>query len=231
MRVDFSVPAEFEEVPLGMDFDAAWAEVNARSAYGSLTAETGQQQLTEMARTLQRISRILAQTGVVYAANCLHSFQGEISLGSLAVAVVDYSYGDDPATAARGTLRGVLESRGAGWTGSVIDAPCGQAVVFTGGQSYVLPPVFSPNGEEIEVLTAQFHAMIPVPPGAGGGRRMCLMAFSTPQITHWEKCYAPIMASVLRSLQFTDDGQDSDDADITLPASAASLQETGESKV
>jgi hypothetical protein len=216
IRIDFSVPAEFEEVPLGMDFDAAWAEVNIRSARGSLTADADQQSLTEMARTLHRTSRFLDEVGVVYAANCLHSFEGRLSLGSLAVAVVDYSYGGDAATAARGTLRGVLESRGEGWTGSVVDAPGGQAAVFTGGQSFVLPPAFSPNGEEIEVLTAQFHAMIPVPPEPGGdGERMCLMAFSTPQITHWEKCYAPMMADVLRSLRFTQEDQDDDAAGVT----------------
>ncbi|MFC9059630.1 hypothetical protein ACFTXB_16460 [Streptomyces sp. NPDC057074] len=205
MRVDFSVPVEFEEVPLGMDFAAAWDEVCARGARESQMPEADEESLSEMARTLEAISRSLAASGVLYAGNCLHSFEGEISLGSLAVAVVDYAYGDDPATAARGTLRGVIESRGDGWTGSVIDAPCGQAVVFTGGQSYVLPPVFSPTGESVEVLTAQFHAMIPAPVGADGVRRMCLLAFSTPQIGHWEKCYAPIIADVLRSLRFAED--------------------------
>ncbi|MGW2651535.1 hypothetical protein ACWC2T_43350 [Streptomyces sp. NPDC001393] len=219
IRVDFSVPAEFEEVPLGMDFDSAWAEVNARNACESLASDAEQRQRAEMARTLQRISRFLQEAGVVYAANCLHSFEGEISLGSLAVAVVDFPYGEDVATAVRGTLRGVLDSRGSGWTASVIDAPCGQAAVFTGGQSYVLPSVFSPIGEEIEVLTAQFHAIVPIPPEAGGdGQRMCLLAFSTPQITHWEKCYAPIMATALRSLRFTqDDPADAPDS----PADAA----------
>jgi len=36
---------------------------------------------------------------------------------------------------------------------------------------------------------------------------MCLLSFSTPNIDHWEKCYAPIMVSVLRSLRFSEDGQ------------------------
>ncbi len=36
---------------------------------------------------------------------------------------------------------------------------------------------------------------------------MCLMAFSTPNVGHWEECYAPVMAAVLRSLRFTEDGQ------------------------
>ncbi|WP_151479359.1 hypothetical protein [Streptomyces albicerus] len=212
-----------------MDFEAAWAEVNTRSAHGYMAAgtdkETDQQSLTEMARTLQRISRFLDEVGVVYAANCLHSFEGEVSLGSLTVAVVDYSYGGDAATAARGTLRGVLESRGEGWTGSVIDAPCGQAAVFTGGQSYVLPPAFSPNGEEIEVLTAQFHAMIPVPLEVGDEQRMCLVAFSTPQVTHWEKCYAPLMANVLRSLRFTGNRQEARGGAQTTAAASASRTE------
>ncbi|MGW7407361.1 hypothetical protein ACWGI9_27205 [Streptomyces sp. NPDC054833] len=158
---------------------------------------------------------------MVYAANCLHSFEGEVSLGSLAVAVVDYSYGDNAATAARGSLRGILDSRGDGWTGSVIDAPCGQAAVLTGGQSYVLPPAFSPTGEETEILTAQFHAVIPVPQRVGDGQRMCLMAFSTPQITHWEKCYAPIMAHVLRSLRFTEESQGDGSDDVTSLAVSA----------
>ncbi|MGW2765204.1 hypothetical protein [Streptomyces sp. NPDC001275] len=208
MRVDFSVPAEFQEVPLDMDFDAAWAQVNARAAYGSVATEADSEKLSELARKLERVSRFLKDSGVVYAANCLHSFDGEVSLGSLAVAVVDYSYGDDAAVAARGTLRGVLASRGSGWSGSLIDAPCGQAAVFTGGQSYLLPPALSPTGEEIEVLTAQFHAMIPVPAIDGGQQRICVMAFSTPQVTHWQKCYAPIMASLLRSLRFTEEQQE-----------------------
>lgn len=204
IRVDFSVPSEFEEMPLDMDFDTAWATVNARSTSASLTPETEQQPPAEMARTLQQISRLLAEAGVVYTANCLRSVEGETSIGSLAVAVVDFPYGDDPATAVRGTLRGILDSRRGGWAASVIDAPCGQAAVFTGSQIYVLPAVFSPSGEELKVLTAQFHAIIPIPPKAGGGgQHMCLVAFSTPQIAHWERCYAPIMATVLRSLHFT----------------------------
>ncbi|MFI9603143.1 hypothetical protein ACIHCX_25410 [Streptomyces sp. NPDC052043] len=205
MRVDFSVPAEFQEVSLDMDFDAAWAEVNARAAYGSVAAATDPEALSELARRLQRVSRFLKNSGAVYAANCLHSFEGEVSLGSLAVAVVDYCYGDDAAVAARGTLRGVLATRGSGWSGSLIDSPCGQVAVLTGGHSYLLPPAFSPTGEETEVLTAQFHTMIPVPTAGGGQRRMCLMAFSTPQVTHWQKCYAPIMADLLRSLRFTEE--------------------------
>ncbi|MFD0070332.1 hypothetical protein ACFVJ9_57010, partial [Streptomyces sp. NPDC127574] len=168
------VPAEFEEVPLRMDFEAAWAEVSARSTCGSATAERDEQSQVQMARALQRISRFLDEGRVVYAANCLRSFEGEISLGSLAVAIVDYPYGDDAATAARGSLRGVLASRGEGWTGAVVDAPCGKAAVFTGGQSYVLPPSFSPTGEELDVLTAQFHALVPVPSEAGDGQRILL---------------------------------------------------------
>lgn len=127
MRIDFSVPAEFEEVPLGMDFDAACAEVNARSAYGSPRAGTDEQPLTEMARALQRISRFLDNSGVVYAANCLHSFEGEVSLGSLAVSVVDYPYGADAATAARGSLRGVLASRGGGLDRGSVRRPLRQS--------------------------------------------------------------------------------------------------------
>lgn len=221
MRIDFSVPAEFEEVPLGMDFDAACAEVNARSVYGSSRAGPDDQPLTETARALQRISRFLDDSGVVYAANCLHSFEGEVSLGSLAISVVDYPYGDDATTAARGSLRGVLASRGEGWTGAVFDAPCGTAAVITGGQNYVLPPMSSPTGEQIEVLTVQFHAMIPVPSASGDGRRMCLMAFSTPQVTHWERCYAPVMASVLRSLRFREDGQPDAGALVTPSVESA----------
>ena len=206
IRVDFSVPSEFEEMPLDMDFDTAWATVNARSTSTSLAPEGEQKPRAEMARTLQRISRLLAEVGVVYIANCLQSVEGETSIGSLAVAVVDFPYDDDPVTAVRGTLRGILDSRSEGWAASVIDAPCGQAAVFTGSQIYVLPAAFSPSGEELKILTAQFHAIIPIPSKAGaGGQRMCLVAFSTPQIAHWERCYAPIMATVLRSLHFTEE--------------------------
>ncbi|MFD5236007.1 hypothetical protein [Streptomyces tendae] len=205
MRVDFSIPVEFEEVPLGMDFGAALHEVCARGAHESQMSETREKSLSEMARTLEAISRSLSASGVLYAGNCLHSFEGEVSLGSLAVAVVDYDFGDDPATAARGTLRGILNSRGENWTGSVIDAPCGQAAIFTGGQRCVLPSALSPSGEIVEVLTAQFHAMIPVPAGSDEPRRMCLVAFSTPQVTHWEKCYAPLVVRILRSLRFIPD--------------------------
>ncbi|MFG2683278.1 hypothetical protein [Streptomyces sp. NPDC048392] len=220
MRVDFSIPVEFEEVPLGMDFAAAWDEVCARGAHESHMTETREKSLSEMARTLEAISRSLAASGVLYAGNCLHSFEGEISLGSLAVAVVDFAYGDDPATAARGTLRGILDSRGENWTGSVIDAPCGQAVVFTGGQRYVLPSVLSPTGERAEVLTAQFHAMIPVPAGFDEPRRMCLVAFSTPQVTHWEKCYAPLVARILRSLRFAPEDDNHAAVDRLAPTGA-----------
>ncbi|MEF9904409.1 hypothetical protein [Streptomyces sp. P9-A2] len=214
IRVDFSVPVDFEDIPIGADFETAWTELNRRYARPSMTGDLDQEKLGEMARALQQVSCFLKEVGVVYAADCLHMFQGALSLGSLAVAVVDFPYGSDPATAARGTLRGVLESRGPEWAGSVIDTPCGPAAVFTGGQLYTLSPVFSPTGEAVDVLTAQFHAMIPVPEEADGeGRRMCLIAFSTPNVDHWEECYAPVMAAVLRSLRFTEDGQS--DADTT----------------
>ncbi|MGW9327590.1 hypothetical protein [Streptomyces koyangensis] len=209
IRVDFSVPFQFEAIPIGIDFTTAWAEVNARNARLSRTMEQDQLSLTEMARSLQQVSCLLDQTGAVYAANCLHSFQGELSLGSLAVVVVDFPYGNDTRSAAQGTLRAILASRGAGWAGTVFETPCGQAAVFTGGQSYELPPAFSKTGEPIQVLTTQLHAVIPIPSSRsandrGDSGRMCLIAFSTPNHGHWEKCYAPIMASVLRSLQFTE---------------------------
>ncbi|MFJ6833876.1 hypothetical protein [Streptomyces sp. NPDC091209] len=109
----------------------------------------------------------------------------------------------------------------------MIDAPCGKAAVFTGGQSHVLPPTFSPTGEQIEVLTAEFHAMIPVVSEGGGEQRMCLIAFSTPQITHWERCYAPVMAGVLRSLRFTEGEQNSADTDVAPPT--RSVESSGQS--
>ncbi|MGW0827458.1 hypothetical protein [Streptomyces sp. NPDC002845] len=227
IRVDFSVPVEFEDILIGADFETAWAELNRRYARPSTTGDLDQEKLSEMARALHQVSRLLKEVGVVYAADCLHSFQGEPSLGTLAVAVVDFPYGDDAATAARGTLRGVLESRGPEWAGSVIDAPCGPAAVFTGGQIYTLPPVSSPDGEAVEVLTAQFHAMIPVPAKTSGdGRQMCLVAFSTPNVGHWEHCYAPIMANVLWSLRFTSEGPEGqvdpgDDATTPTARSAA----------
>lgn len=208
IRVDFSVPAEFAEMPLAMDFDRAWTQVNRRNAHISVTSDLPHEKLTEMARSLQQVSRILHEAGVVYAADCVHSFQGEPSLGSLAVAVVDFPYGNDPATAARGTLHGVLEARGPAWAGSVLDAPCGPVAIFTGRQNCTLPPAFSPDGEMVEVLTAQFHAVIPLPAKAGGdGRQMCLLAFSTPNVGHWENCYGPMVADVLRSFRFSEDGQ------------------------
>ncbi|MDT9701322.1 hypothetical protein [Streptomyces sp. P17] len=218
IRVDFSVPGEFEDIPIGVDFETAWSELNRRCARAPMTGEPDREKLREMARTLHQVSRLLKEVGVVYAADCLHSFQGEPSLGSLAVAVVDFPYGNDPAIAARGTLRGVLESRGPEWAGSVVDTQCGPAAVFTGSQSYTLPPVFSPSSEPVEVLTAQFHAMIPIPAGSDeDGRRMCLIAFSTPNLTHWDTCYAPMMASVLRSLRFTRDSPGDTRNDVAPP--------------
>ncbi|MEV6795441.1 hypothetical protein AB0M87_26400 [Streptomyces sp. NPDC051320] len=119
--------------------------------------------------------------------------------------VVDFSHGGDDAATAHGTLRGVLQSRGSEWCGTVLDVPCGKAAIFTGGQSYTLPANLSHVGEEVEVPTAQFHAIIPVPNTISvDNERMCLVAFSTPSIQHWEERYAPVMADVLRSLRFTD---------------------------
>ncbi|MFE3162753.1 hypothetical protein [Streptomyces sp. NPDC059224] len=195
IRVDFTLPAEFQEIPL---------EAVA-------TAGEGEGQTNETARILRRISRFLSDVGVVYAANCLHTVEGRPSLGSLAVAVVDHPYGHSAATAARGTVQAVLESRGEGWSGGVFHAPCGPAAVFTGGRTQVLPaPLASDGGTgRAEVPTAQFHAMIPVPPPEVGGEglQMCLVAFSTPQVAHWEKCYAPVVAGILRSLRFSGDGR------------------------
>ncbi|MEU8745269.1 hypothetical protein [Streptomyces parvulus] len=207
IRVDFSVPTVFEDVPVGADFETAWIELNRRYARLASTEGLDHERLRHMARALHQVSCFLKDVGVVYAADCLHLFGGEPSLGSLAVAMVDFPYGGDTATAARGALRGVLESRGPEWAGSVIDAPCGPVAVFTGGQSYTVSPEFSPAGEAVDVLTAQFHALIPVPESAGGEGRMCLVAFSTPNVSHWAECYAPLMAKTLRSIRFTGGGQ------------------------
>ncbi|MGW8743237.1 hypothetical protein [Streptomyces sp. WAC 04229] len=207
IRVDFSVPTDFEDIPIGADFETAWTELNRRYARLASTEDLDHEKLRHMAGALHQVSRFLKEVGVVYSADCLHLFRGEPSLGSLAVAVVDFPYGGDTATAARGALRGVLESRGPAWAGSVIDAPCGPAAVFTGGQSFTVSPDFSPGGEAVDVLTAQFHALIPVPESAGGEGRMCLIAFSTPNVSHWDECYAPLMAKTLRSIRFTEGGQ------------------------
>ncbi|MEU2622133.1 hypothetical protein ABZ642_29085 [Streptomyces sp. NPDC007157] len=87
IRVDFSIPAVFADIPVGADFDTARAEVNRRCARTSAAGDLDTEKPAEMARTLQRVSRLLDEVGVVYAAGCLHSFQGEPSLCSLAVAV------------------------------------------------------------------------------------------------------------------------------------------------
>ncbi|MFC7894664.1 hypothetical protein [Streptomyces sp. NPDC057381] len=209
MRIDFAVPTEFEEMPLGMDFDTAWAAVTGRAVRDSLAGGRGQRSLTEMTHTLQRISSTLAEAGVVYTATCLHVFEGELSLGALAVAVIDFPYGDDALTATRGIVHGMLAARGSGWGGSVMEAPCGEVAVLTGMQNYVLPAVFSPSGEEAEVPVVQFHALVPVPPlqARPADRRMCLLAFSTPNPGHWEPCYAPMLAKTLRSVRFAEVGQ------------------------
>ncbi|MER5795621.1 hypothetical protein [Streptomyces sp. NPDC001980] len=194
IRVDFSLPVEFQEIPLG----------------AVATAGEGEGPTNEATRVLRRVSRFLSDVGVVYAANCLHTFEGRLSLGSLAVAVVDYPYGHSATTAARGAVQAVLGSRGEGWSGAVVHAPCGPAAVFTGGQTQVLSTAFSSDGGtgRAELPTAQFHAMIPIPPEAGGeGLHMCLLVFSTPQVAHWEKCYAPVVAGILRSLRFSGGGR------------------------
>jgi hypothetical protein len=211
IRIDFVVPTEFEEMPLGMDFDTAWAEVTSRTVRDSLVGKRDQRALTEMTHSLQRISSALAEAGVVYTATCLHVLEGELSLGALAVAVIDFPYGSDAHTAARGVMHGMLAARGPGWDGSVIEAPCGQAAVLTGMQNYVLPAVFSPTGEEAEVPVVQFHALVPVPPFQAGAtdRRMCLLAFATPTPGHWGTHYAPVVAKILRSMRFAEAGQGS----------------------
>ncbi|MEU9972442.1 hypothetical protein [Streptomyces sp. NPDC051014] len=195
IRVDFSLPVEFQEIPLET---VAAAGEEAEPAGGAT-------------QVMRRVSRFLNDVGVVYAADCLHTFEGRPSLGSLAVAVVDQPYGRSAATAARGAVHAVLGARGGGWSGRVVHAPCGPAAVFTGGRTQTLPAPLAPQAGTgpTEVSTAQFHAMIPIPPAAadGEGQHMCLLVFSTPQPAHWEKCYAPVVAGVLRSLRFSGDGR------------------------
>ncbi|MFJ8190801.1 hypothetical protein ACIQ8D_13675 [Streptomyces sp. NPDC096094] len=217
-HISFSVPVEFEEMPLGADFDDVWVEIRRRCVRASTATKVEQNELAELARTLHKVSRFLDKVGVVYAADCAHMFEGVPSTGSLAVAVVEFPYGRNADTAVRGAVRGILQSRGSEWAGSAIEAPCGPSAVFTGGQAYTVPSVFTPNGEPIDVLTAQFHAIIPIPAQAGvDGQHMCLLAFATPNIDHWERCYAPIMVSVLRSLRFSEEGQTDADAEPTAP--------------
>ncbi|MFE1014161.1 hypothetical protein ACFW4M_23065 [Streptomyces sp. NPDC058794] len=110
IRVDFSVPTDFEDIPVGTDFETAWTELNRRYARLAGTEDLDQEKPSHPARALHQVSRFLKEVGVVYAADCLHMFKGEPS------------HGGDAATAARGALRGVLEARGAARSGSVIEA-------------------------------------------------------------------------------------------------------------
>ncbi|MGW1875920.1 hypothetical protein [Streptomyces sp. NPDC001975] len=136
IRVDFSLPAEFQEIPLGGDFDVPWAEaVLPGERKPVATVSDDEWPSDEAAGAMRRVSCFLSDVGVVYAANCLQVFEGQVSLGSLAVAIVDYPYGHSAATAARGAVQAV-------------------------------------NG-------------------------------STSRVAHWEKCYAPVVAGILRSLRFT----------------------------
>lgn len=223
--MEFTVPAGFTPIPIGLSADEAHRNMAARVAE-DLPA-TRPAVFQHMVRTLHRTSQALEESGALYAGTCVRAYEGELSLATLLVTVQPFSYADAD-VAAKGIVHALVAARGEAWAGSVFDTPCGPVAVLSGERSMTLPTDGTAPAEDIVLPLTEMQALLPVPPGREAPEP-CLVAvnFSTPCGEHWD-AYCADLVELLRSMSF-DPPQAASDSAVTddRPVSAPRPPRTG----
>ena len=215
MDIDFEIPPFFREITPVTNEQEARAAVAERAA-GRL-GEISSDDFDELVSSYQLASSLIAAGGVVYAATCLGKVHGELSTGTLTVAVHPLSY-TDTGLAAAGIARISSERGGDDLIAEVLDLPCGPvAVTLQQILAMNIPAEFAVSGQDTPVEVAQLQAHIPAPRGA----ELITVTFNTPNMHHWED-YCSIIVEFLRSIRFSSADADSSASSISTAAVAPS---------
>ncbi|GAB7032495.1 hypothetical protein AB0G35_03655 [Streptomyces sp. NPDC021749] len=196
MAVSFEIPPFFREITVVADEDEARAAVveRVRSRLGKI----GTTELEQLVTNYRLASSLTAASGVIYAATCLGTVQGEPSAGALTLAVHPQTF-TERGIAAAGIAR-IAAGRGAGEVATeVLELPCGPAaVVIQQTEALNIPAEYAASGRDTPVETAQLQAYIPAP----SSQELLVVTFTTPSTRHWND-YCTIMVEFLRGIRFT----------------------------
>ncbi|WP_457032474.1 hypothetical protein [Kitasatospora sp. P5_F3] len=200
-RIQFELPPDFREIPVGAD-DFELAD-DLRGRIGEDRVEdTDPVLLKQLLATYRQTSRQLAATGAYYAASCFGLIDdSRPSAASLLIAhqEVDCS---DPEVA----VAGIIEIRRRGSDRRQLqryELPCGPAAVeIELDAPLLIPAAVSPSGADEPIPVATLQAWIPVPREADPtGRSLTVVTFSTPSVQDWET-YCPVVVELLRTVTF-----------------------------
>ncbi|MEU9121334.1 hypothetical protein AB0C96_16025 [Streptomyces sp. NPDC048506] len=211
VHVAFEISSLFQRTTPGLDLEQARAEVVARTQ--GQGAAFPDERIDDITVEYQRISAMLAESGVLYAASCFGRFDGDWSMGSLVIGLQPLSY-RDPEIAVAGMAKILAAEHGPSAEVSAIALPCGQAtLVIRQSPDLRLPAEFTESGEDIPIDVAQLQAFIPVPPDAvPGAQTLVTVVFSTPSTDHWAD-YCELLVPFLDSLSFLPDQEAGEDTD------------------
>ncbi|MEW9521239.1 hypothetical protein [Streptomyces tubercidicus] len=194
MQIDFEIPPFFREITPATEEQDARAAVADRAA-GHLS-ELSAEHFEELVSGYQLASSLIETGGVVYAATCLGTVHGELSAGTLTVAVHPLVY-TDPGLAAAGIARITSERGGDDIAAEVLDLPCGPvAVTVRQTLAMTIPAEFAESGHDTPIEAAQLQAYIAAPED----QELITVTFTTTSTRHWEE-YCVIVAEFLRSIR------------------------------
>ncbi|WP_043265884.1 hypothetical protein [Streptomyces sp. CT34] len=206
VQITFEISSAFRETTPGLNPEQASAEVAARAEAQGAVLPGGQ--LDAIAAEYQKVSQLLAETGVRYSGTCFGTFDddGDLSMGTVTIAVQPLAY-QDTGVAVAGMTKVLAAKHGTSAEVSTIGLPCGQAtLVLRQSPELRMPAEFAASGEDIPIDVAQLQAFIPVPQSAvPGAQTLVTVTFGTPSTDHWAD-YCELMVPFLQSLQFTPEG-------------------------
>ncbi|MFI1617069.1 hypothetical protein ACH4VT_08825 [Streptomyces lydicus] len=221
VQVSFEISPIFQRITSGLDRERARAEATARiHAQGAAVPD---ELIDEITAEYQKVSTMLADTGVLYSGSCFGQFDGDWSMGSLTIGVQPLSY-RDPEVAIAGMTKILAAEHGRHAEVSAITLPCGWAtLVIQQSPDLRLPAEFSDSGEDLPIDVAQLQAFIPVPPSSvPGAQTLVTVTFSTPSTDHWAD-YCELLVPLLNSIRF----RPAQEAGLGAPAPEAAPSAAG----
>ncbi|MFI1430814.1 hypothetical protein [Streptomyces lydicus] len=221
VQVSFEISPIFQRITSGLDPEHARAEVTAR--LHAQSAAVPDELIDEITAEYQKVSTMLADTGVLYSGSCFGQFDGDWSMGSLTIGVQPLSY-RDPEVAIAGMTKILAAEHGRHAEVSAITLPCGRAtLVIRQSPDLRLPAEFSDSGEDLPIDVAQLQAFIPVPPSSvPGAQTLVTVTFSTPSTDHWAD-YCALLVPLLNSMRF----RPAQEAELGAPAPEAAPSVAG----
>ncbi|MGW8551591.1 hypothetical protein [Streptomyces tubercidicus] len=218
MNITFDALPGFREMPIGLGVEEARDYLQDRAAeHGQVPPAA---QIDAIASDFEKSSALLAASGVVYAATCLGTIDGDLSTGTLTLGLSPLGY-NAPEVAVEG-IRQVMAAKHENSADThILTLPCGQAaLVIRQVPALKIPAEVNRTGEDIPIDVAQIQAFIPVPQTVvPGAQTLATVTFSTPSIDHWAD-YCALLVPFLNSLRFLPDPEGEADAPSAGPTPA-----------